>query len=95
MLPQGVAFATIAGLPPEYGLYAAMVPAVVAATLTLDGESANVQADPPELRKLATVAAFWLCTRALSEVAVVPIGSAAVMLALVTTGFVWILVLLD
>ncbi|HEX9179593.1 MAG TPA: SulP family inorganic anion transporter, partial [Burkholderiales bacterium] len=31
VLPQGVAFATLAGLPPEYGLYAAMVPAVVAA----------------------------------------------------------------
>jgi SulP family sulfate permease len=30
LLPQGVAFATIAGLPPEYGLYAAMVPAVIA-----------------------------------------------------------------
>lgn len=31
VLPQGVAFALIAGLPPEYGLYAAMVPAIVAA----------------------------------------------------------------
>ena len=31
VLPQAVAFASIAGLPPEYGLYAAMVPAVVAA----------------------------------------------------------------
>jgi SulP family sulfate permease len=31
VLPQGIAFATLAGLPPEYGLYAAMVPAVVAA----------------------------------------------------------------
>ena len=30
-LPQGVAFATIAGMPPEYGLYAGMIPAVVAA----------------------------------------------------------------
>lgn len=29
LLPQGVAFATIAGLPPEYGLYAAMVPAII------------------------------------------------------------------
>ena len=31
VLPQGIAFATLAGLPPQYGLYAAMVPAVVAA----------------------------------------------------------------
>lgn len=31
VLPQAMAFATIAGLPPQYGLYAAMVPAVVAA----------------------------------------------------------------
>ena len=31
VLPQGVAFATIAGLPPEYGLYTAMVTPVIAA----------------------------------------------------------------
>lgn len=31
VLPQGVAFATIAGLPPEYGIYAAIVPAIAAA----------------------------------------------------------------
>lgn len=31
VLPQGVAFATIAGLPAEYGLYTAMVTAVIAA----------------------------------------------------------------
>jgi len=31
VLPQGVAFATLAGLPPQYGLYCAMVPAAVAA----------------------------------------------------------------
>jgi len=31
VLPQGVAFAIIAGLPPEYGLYCAIVPALVAA----------------------------------------------------------------
>jgi SulP family sulfate permease len=31
VLPQGVAFATIAGMPAEYGLYAAIVPAIVAA----------------------------------------------------------------
>lgn len=31
LVPQGVAFATIAGMPAEYGLYAAMLPAVIAA----------------------------------------------------------------
>ncbi len=31
VVPQAVALATIAGMPPEYGLYAAMVPAMVAA----------------------------------------------------------------
>ena len=31
VLPQGVAFATIAGLPAEYGLYTAMITAVIAA----------------------------------------------------------------
>ena len=31
VLPQGVAFATIAGMPPEYGIYASIVPAIVAA----------------------------------------------------------------
>ena len=31
VLPQGVAFASIAGMPPEYGLYAGMVPAIIAA----------------------------------------------------------------
>jgi SulP family sulfate permease len=31
VLPQGVAFATIAGMPPEYGLYAGIVPAIIAA----------------------------------------------------------------
>lgn len=30
-LPQGVAFATLAGMPPQYGLYTGMVPAVIAA----------------------------------------------------------------
>ncbi|MEM7406581.1 MAG: SulP family inorganic anion transporter [Pseudomonadota bacterium] len=43
VLPQGVAFATIAGMPPEYGLYAAMVPAIVAA---LFGSSHHLVSGP-------------------------------------------------
>ena len=31
VLPQGVAYATLAGLPPQFGLYCAMIPVIVAA----------------------------------------------------------------
>jgi sulfate permease, SulP family len=31
VLPQGIAFATLAGVPAEYGLYSAMIPCIVAA----------------------------------------------------------------
>ena len=43
VLPQAVAFATIAGMPPEYGLYAGMVPAVIAA---LFGSSRHLVSGP-------------------------------------------------
>lgn len=43
VLPQGVAFATIAGMPPEYGLYAGMIPAVIAA---LFGSSRHLVSGP-------------------------------------------------
>ena len=43
VLPQGVAFALIAGLPPEYGLYTAMVTPVVAA---LFGSSRHLISGP-------------------------------------------------
>ncbi|WP_227657533.1 SulP family inorganic anion transporter [Candidatus Magnetaquicoccus inordinatus] len=33
VLPQGVAFAAIAGMPPVYGLYTGMIPAIIAALL--------------------------------------------------------------
>lgn len=43
VLPQGVAFATIAGLPPEYGLYTAMVTPIIAA---LFGSSRHLVSGP-------------------------------------------------
>lgn len=43
VLPQGVAFATIAGLPPQYGLYTAMVTPIVAA---LFGSSLHLISGP-------------------------------------------------
>ena len=43
VLPQGVAFATIAGLPPQYGLYTAMITPIVAA---LYGSSLHLISGP-------------------------------------------------
>lgn len=53
VLPQGVAFATLAGMPPEYGLYAAMVPAVIAA---LFGSSWHLVSGPTNAISLVVFA---------------------------------------
>ncbi|MEP6963844.1 MAG: SulP family inorganic anion transporter [Polaromonas sp.] len=53
VLPQGIAFATLAGLPPEYGLYTAMVPCIIAA---LFGSSWHVMSGPTNANSLALFA---------------------------------------
>ena len=53
VLPQGVAFATLAGLPPQYGLYAAMVPAVIGA---LFGSSWHLVSGPTNAISLVVFA---------------------------------------
>jgi sulfate permease, SulP family len=55
VLPQGVAFATIAGLPPQYGLYAAMVPAIIGA---LFGSSWHLVSGPTTAISIAVFAAL-------------------------------------
>jgi SulP family sulfate permease len=58
VLPQGVAFATLAGMPPEYGLYGAMLPAIVGA---LWGSSWHLMSGPTNATSLmvfATVGAL-------------------------------------
>ena len=77
VLPQGVAFATIAGMPPEYGLYAAMVPAIVAA---LFGSSRQLVSGP-------TTAASIVLFSSLSALAV-PGSPAYVQYALTLTFMV-------
>ena len=60
VLPQGVAYATLAGLPPQYGLYCAIVPAIVAA---LWGSSWTMVSGPTNALSLvvfATVAPLVL-----------------------------------
>lgn len=59
VLPQGVAYATIAGMPPQYGLYAGMIPAVIAA---LFGSSWHLVSGP-------TVAGSLVMFSALSQIA--------------------------
>jgi SulP family sulfate permease len=53
VLPQGIAFATLAGLPPEYGLTTAIVPCIVAA---LFGSSWHVMSGPTNANSLALFA---------------------------------------
>ncbi|MEZ5840754.1 MAG: SulP family inorganic anion transporter [Hyphomicrobiales bacterium] len=55
VLPQGVAFATIAGMPPEYGLYAAIVPTIIAA---LFGSSWHLVAGPSTTASLVLFSAL-------------------------------------
>ena len=53
VLPQGIAFATLAGLPPQYGLYTAIVPCIIAA---LFGSSWHVMSGPTNANSLALFA---------------------------------------
>lgn len=76
-LPQGVAFAMIAGMPPEYGLYAGMVPAIIAA---LFGSSWHLVSGP-------TTAASIVLLTSLSPLAE-PFSDQYVVLALTVTFIV-------
>jgi SulP family sulfate permease len=55
VLPQGVAFATIAGMPPQYGLYAGIVPTLIAA---LFGSSWHLVAGPSTTASLVLFASL-------------------------------------
>lgn len=55
VLPQALAFATLAGLPPQHGLYAAIVPTIVAAFF---GSSLHTVTGPTNALSLMTFAAL-------------------------------------
>ena len=80
VLPQGVAFAVIAGMPPQYGLYAGMIPAIIAA---LFGSSRHLVSGP-------TTAASIVLFSALSDFAT-PGSPDYVMLALTLTFMVGVM----
>ena len=56
VIPQGIAFATLAGMPPEYGLYCAMVPALVAALFGSSWHAVSGPTNAVSLFVFATVA---------------------------------------
>jgi len=53
VLPQGIAFALLAGMPPQYGLYSAMIPCLIAA---LFGSSRLMVTGPANAISLTTMA---------------------------------------
>lgn len=80
VLPQGVAFATLAGLPPQYGLYAAMVPAVIAG---LFGSSWHLVSGPTNVISIFLFASLSV----LAE----PSSADYIKLALTVTFFVGVM----
>lgn len=75
VLPQGVAFALIAGLPPEYGLYTAMITPIIAA---LFGSSWQMVSGP-------TTALSIVVFTAVSELGYEPFSAAFIETAIVLT----------
>jgi sulfate permease, SulP family len=75
VLPQAMAYALIAGLPPQFGLYCAMVPAILAA---LFGSSWHLVSGP-------TAAISIVVFSALSPMA--PVSSAQYVVLALTLGF--------
>ena len=80
VLPQGIAFATLAGLPPEYGLYTAIVPCIIAA---LFGSSWHVMSGPTNANSLALFAMLSPLTMAFTP--------AYIQMALVVTVMVGVM----
>jgi len=76
LIPQSLAFAELAGLPAYYGLYAAMLPPLVAAFFA---SSPNLQTGPTAMTSLLTFGALAV----LAEPAGAPYVKLAALLALV------------
>lgn len=79
LIPQGMAYALLAGLPPVYGLYASVVPAIVYA---LFGTSRHMPVGPPALMALLT----FTGVSALAEPGSEEYISLALLLALMAGG---------
>src|SRR5581483_1039198 len=83
VLPQGVAFATLAGLPPEYGLYGAMLPAIVGA---LWGSSWHLVSGPTNATSLMVFASLGVLAMPFSPEYVRLVLTLNLMIGLIKLG---------
>jgi len=84
VLPQGVAFATLAGMPPEYGLYGAMLPAIVGA---LWGSSWHLVSGPTNATSLMVFATVGTLAPPFGAAYVVRVLTLNLMIGLIKLGF--------
>lgn len=86
LIPQGMAYAMIAGLPPVYGLYASTLPAIVYAWF---GSSRHLSVGPGALTALLTAAGIGLIaqTGSTEYLAMVTLLALTVGIIQVTLGF--------
>jgi len=86
LIPQGMAYAMVAGLPPVYGLYASTLPAIVYAWF---GTSRHLSVGPGALTALLTAAGIGLIaqTGSTEYLAMVTLLALTVGIIQVTLGF--------
>ncbi len=84
VLPQAVAFATLAGLPPQYGVYGAMLPAVVGA---LWGSSWHLISGPTNATSLMVFAAVSELAVPFSPQYITLVLTLNLMIGLIKLGF--------
>ncbi|NDP43201.1 MAG: STAS domain-containing protein [Aromatoleum sp.] len=84
VLPQAVAFATLAGLPPEFGLYGAMVPAVIGA---LWGSSWHLMSGPTNATSLMVFATMGALAAPFSPEYIALVLTLNLMIGLLKLGF--------
>ena len=80
LIPQGMAYAMIAGLPPVYGLYASTLPAIVYAWF---GTSKHLSVGPGALTALLTAAGIGLLAQAGSETYLAMVALLAITVGLI------------
>jgi SulP family sulfate permease len=83
VLPQAVAFATLAGVPPEYGLYGAMLPAIVGA---LWGSSWHLMSGPTNATSLMVFATIGALAAPFSPAYVALVLTLNLMIGLIKLG---------